>query len=146
MGDGNRNYLVTQVIISYCVCKRELLFIGKIASNYLFKETINLWPIGGICYQISLSTLVQAMACCLMAPSHYMNWCWFLYLRLGGHFSIKRQSYPYIHFYDKNESYLYKGNPYTWKDGLHIATRALWHWSDSNFTRNAQESSHWNMF
>ena len=24
------------------------------------------------------STLVQAMAWCLMAPSHYMNWCWLI--------------------------------------------------------------------
>ena len=33
----------------------------------------SLWPSDAIWRQGSMSTLVQVMACCLMAPSHYLN-------------------------------------------------------------------------
>ena len=33
----------------------------------------------------SVSTLTQVMACCLMAPSHYMNKCWFIISRVQRH-------------------------------------------------------------
>ena len=36
----------------------------------------SLWPSDAIWCQRSWSTLVQVMACCLMAPSHYLNQCW----------------------------------------------------------------------
>ena len=35
-------------------------------------------PSGAIWGNNSGSTLTQVMACCLMAPSHYLNPCWFL--------------------------------------------------------------------
>ena len=35
----------------------------------------SLWPSDTTWWLRSGSTLVQAMACCLMAASHYMNWC-----------------------------------------------------------------------
>ena len=39
--------------------------------------TVNsLWPSDAIWRQGSRSTLVQAMACCLTAPSHCLNQCW----------------------------------------------------------------------
>ena len=31
------------------------------------------------------STLAQVMACCLMAPSHYLNQCWFIISRVQWH-------------------------------------------------------------
>ena len=34
------------------------------------------WPCGDIWHRWFRSMLVQVMACCLMAPSHYMNQCW----------------------------------------------------------------------
>ena len=34
------------------------------------------WPSGAIWHHRSWSTLVQVVACCLMAPSHYLNQCW----------------------------------------------------------------------
>ena len=37
-----------------------------------------LWPSGTIWWQRIESTLVQVMAWCLMAPSHYLNQCWLL--------------------------------------------------------------------
>ena len=38
----------------------------------------SLWPSDSIWRHGSGSTLVQVMACCLMAPSHYLNQCWLL--------------------------------------------------------------------
>ena len=39
--------------------------------------SVNLfWPSDAIWRQRSGSTLAQVMACCLMAPSHYLNQCW----------------------------------------------------------------------
>ena len=44
--------------------------------NKYFKTCINsLWPDDG---NIDLSTLAQVMACCLAAPSHYLNQCWLI--------------------------------------------------------------------
>ena len=42
--------------------------------------TLNsLWPSDAIWQQRSGSTLAQVMACCLTAPSHYLNQCWLIY-------------------------------------------------------------------
>ena len=38
----------------------------------------SLWPIDVIWRQGSRSTLAQVMACCLTAPSHYLNQFWFI--------------------------------------------------------------------
>ena len=35
------------------------------------------------------STLAQVMACCLMTPSHYLNWCW---LNIKGLLKLSPQS------------------------------------------------------
>ena len=48
---------------------------------YIFQLTwtINsLWPSGAIWQHRSGSTLAQVMACCLMAPSYYLNQCWLI--------------------------------------------------------------------
>ena len=37
---------------------------------------VNSWPSHAIWYRKYWSTLVQVMACCLMAASHYLNQCW----------------------------------------------------------------------
>ena len=38
----------------------------------------SLWPSDTIWWQRSGSTLAQVMACCLSAPSHYLNQCWLI--------------------------------------------------------------------
>ena len=38
----------------------------------------SLWPSDAIWRQKSGSTLAQVMACCLTAPSHYLNQCWLI--------------------------------------------------------------------
>ena len=37
-----------------------------------------LWPSDTIWWHGSRSTLVRVMACCLTAPSHYLNQCWLI--------------------------------------------------------------------
>ena len=44
-------------------------------EDYTFNS---LGPSDAIWPQISGSTLAQVMACCLMAPSHYLNQCWLM--------------------------------------------------------------------
>ena len=39
---------------------------------------ISLCSSGDIWFHRTWSTLVQVMACCLMAPSHYLNQCWWI--------------------------------------------------------------------
>ena len=52
---------------------------NKICNKQLSAQGINsLWPNGAIWRQRSESTLAQVMACCLMAPSHYLNQCWLI--------------------------------------------------------------------
>ena len=38
----------------------------------------SLWPSDAICWHRSRSTMAQVMACCLMAPIHYLNHCWLM--------------------------------------------------------------------
>ena len=42
----------------------------------------SLWPSDTIWRHKSGSTLAQVMACCLMAPSHYLNLCWLITSRV----------------------------------------------------------------
>ena len=49
------------------------------ALSYAFQSFKSLWPSDATWWQRSWSTLAQVMACCLVAPSHYLNQCqWWL--------------------------------------------------------------------
>ena len=45
------------------------------------------WPGDAIWWHGTRSTLAQVMACCLMAPSHYLNQCWLSILEVPWHSS-----------------------------------------------------------
>ena len=47
----------------------------------------SLGPSDAIWHWRSWSTLVQVMACCLMAPSHYLNQCWLIISQVLWHSS-----------------------------------------------------------
>ena len=49
--------------------------------------TQSLWPCDSIWWHRSLSTLAQVMACCLMAPSHYLYQCWLVVSKVLWHSS-----------------------------------------------------------
>ena len=45
----------------------------------------SLWPSDTIWRHKSGSTLAQVKACCLMAPSHYLNQCWLIISKIQWH-------------------------------------------------------------
>ena len=47
----------------------------------------SLWPSDAIWQHRSGSTLAQIMACCLTAPSHYLNQCWLIISKVYRHSS-----------------------------------------------------------
>ena len=51
---------------------------GLMEMTLLTINLNSLWPSDTICRHKSGSTLVQVMACCLTAPSHYLNQCWLI--------------------------------------------------------------------
>ena len=69
-----------------------------------------LWPSDGIWRQISKSTLVQIMACCLAAPSHYLNLCWLISKDVLWHSSDRNLRgnvlYTATHIYIYSETHL----------------------------------------
>ena len=73
--------------------------------DILYYCTINiLWPSNPIWWHGPWSTLAQVMACCLTAPSHYLNQCWLLIIEIrwqspGGNF---------INYLTELENYLSK--------------------------------------
>ena len=53
----------------------------------------SLWPCDAIWHHRSWSTLVQVIACCLMAPSHYLNQCGLIISEVSwhSHFAVNPQ-------------------------------------------------------
>ena len=92
-GTGISYYKDEMVIkLSYCLYNRNP-FSGKTASFILrwppsWKRHINsLWPSDAIRRQGTESTVAQVMACCLMAPSRYLNQCWLIISKVLWHSS-----------------------------------------------------------
>ena len=55
-------------------------------KNVLIKNWMNsLWPNDAIWQQRSGSTLARVMPCCLTAPTHYLNQCWFTISKIHQH-------------------------------------------------------------
>ena len=70
----------------------------------------SLWPNHAIWRHRSRSTLAQVMACCLTAPSHYLNQCWLIFSKVQWHSvegNLTRDSSPFNHE-NKLENYLSK--------------------------------------
>ena len=70
----------------------------------------SLWPNDAIWRHISRSTLAQVMACCLTAPSHYLNQCWLIFRKVQWHSvrgNLTRDSSPFNHW-NKLENYMTK--------------------------------------
>ena len=60
----------------------------------------SLWPNDAIWRHKSRSTLAQVKACCLTAPSHYLNQCWLIFSEVQWHSvegSLRRDSSPFNH-------------------------------------------------
>ena len=55
--------------------------------EFAISEFNSLWPSDTIWRHRSGSTLAQVMACCLTAPSHYLNQCWLIINKVQWHSS-----------------------------------------------------------
>ena len=64
--------------------------VSKRDSIQVRLNIISLWPSDAIWRHRSGSTLAQVMACCLMAPSHYLNQCWLVISEIHSSISIFR--------------------------------------------------------
>ena len=64
-------------------------WLFRLYSSFLPMEKycISLWPSDAIGRQRTESTLAQVMACCLTAPSHYLNQCWLIISKVLWHSS-----------------------------------------------------------
>ena len=56
-------------------------------SKAMLAAINSLWPNNAIWWHRSGSTLAQVMACCLTAPSHYLNQCWLIITKIHLHSS-----------------------------------------------------------
>ena len=69
---GNSHYKDNTVI------RQFYLYNGNSYTGKTTSLINSLWPSDAIWRQRSGSTLAQVMACCLMAPSHYLNQRWLI--------------------------------------------------------------------
>ena len=65
----------------------ELMMVSLLTHRCVTQpEWVNsLWPSDAIWRQRPGSTLAQVMACCLTAPSHYLNQCWLIISEVQWH-------------------------------------------------------------
>ena len=78
--DKNTNFFIHKNASENIVCKMvSILSRGRWVNS--------LWPSDAIRWQGTESTLAQVMACCLMAPSHYLNQCWLIISKVLWHSS-----------------------------------------------------------
>ena len=87
-------YIVFVCIVFTCLFSIVLDF-AKYICAFLFIDIVltlsigmyqvnSLWPCDAKWRQGSMSTLAPVMACCLTAPSHYLNQCWLIIIRSSG--------------------------------------------------------------
>ena len=65
----------------------HVTLVAKAWTTILAPYLNSLWPSDTIWHQGSGSTLAQVMACCLTAPSHYLNQCWLIISEVQWHSS-----------------------------------------------------------
>ena len=94
------------------ITNNNLQITQSMASQNMQNITMaihSLWPSDAIWRQRSRSTLAQIMACCLTAPSHYLNQCWLIISEVQRHSSednftidtsaINHLKIPYLKFH-----------------------------------------------
>ena len=79
------NRFLFEIPVSFQENKFENV-ICKVKTILLKPQRVNsLWPSDTMWGHTYESTLAQVMACCLMAPSHYLNQCWLIINRVKWH-------------------------------------------------------------
>ena len=73
-------------LASWAYNHKRLCALGQDLHALCMRECLNsLWPSDAIWRQRSGSTLAQVMACCLLAPSHYLNQRWLIINEIQWH-------------------------------------------------------------
>ena len=75
--------ILVQVVVWYCLATSHYLsqcgFRSMLPYGITMSQLVkSLQPSDAVWRQRSWSTLAQVMACCLTAPSHYLNQCWLI--------------------------------------------------------------------
>ena len=93
----------------YQVTRSQLTHWG-LTTNLQARSSVWRVPNDAICRQGSGSTLAQVMACCLTAPSHYLNQCWLIIRKVQWYSSEDNYTSDTsaINPWNKLENYLYK--------------------------------------
>ena len=90
---------------------RNICWIQSILLVIVHQPVLNsLWPSDAIWWHRSGSTLAQVMACCLTAPSHYLNQCWLIISKVqwqSPEGNLTRDASA-INYYNQLENYLPK--------------------------------------
>ena len=71
----------TTQVITYVDLSRKMSWSIRLRAQ----DINSLWPSDTIWQHKSESTLVKVMACCLTAPSHYLNQCWLIISEVQWH-------------------------------------------------------------
>ena len=95
---GNQNTTIQKILFQNVICRMAAILLSSqcVNSNQHMAQitvhgphTVNsLWPSDAIWQHKSGSTLAQVMACCLTAPSHYLNQCWLLISKALWHLPV----------------------------------------------------------
>ena len=68
-------------------CWARMVVKHSVSHRWGISVLNSFWPSDAIWRQRSRSTLVRVMACCLTAPSHYLNQCWLIISKIEWHSS-----------------------------------------------------------
>ena len=72
-------------LVMYFMTMGHMSRIRCIITAYFLQHIFTLWPSDATWRQRSGSTLAQVIACCLTAPSHYLNQCWLIFSEVQWH-------------------------------------------------------------
>ena len=85
----NRKILILQIWNKMLIFFTDsMIFRFRFSNKFSHRVFINtVWPSDVIWRHRSESTLAQVVACCLTAPSHYLNQCWLIISKIQLHSS-----------------------------------------------------------
>ena len=112
-----RPYTIQYIVLTQSLARTVSIYIwismflaNLIGKRHISLQVNSLWPNDAIWRHRTCSTLAQVMACCLTAPSHYLNQCWLIISKVqwhssGSHFTRDTLD---INHWNQFENYLSK--------------------------------------
>ena len=105
-----KSFHLQRCIWKYCLWNGGHFVQGEMSTSEESSSVNSLGPSDTIWCWRAWSTLVQVMACCLMAPSHYLNQCWLIISKVLWYSSedIIIRRFEDTNQYSKIEDYILK--------------------------------------